>query len=124
MLSPGCMDDYIEPDLESFSSHTTLERTIIPNTMSIFITSVDPKAQRGSLPALSRTYAVASYQLFNYTISNLPSGGYNAELVKQLTPEMQDIFQKGNILVTYVPDDTITFVTQNNIVRCGHLKIF
>jgi len=63
------------------------------NTISIFVTSIDPIAKPGSLPALSRTYAVASYQLFNYTISNLPSGGYNAELVKQLTPEMQDIIQ-------------------------------
>ena len=59
------------------------------NTISIFATSVDPITQPGSLPALSRTYAVASYQLFNYQIPNMPSGAYNAELVKQLTPEMQ-----------------------------------
>jgi len=59
------------------------------NTISIFATTVDPITQPGSLPALARTYAVASYQLFNYQISNLPSGAYNAELVKQLSLEMQ-----------------------------------
>ncbi len=63
------------------------------NTISIFATTVDPITQPGSLPALSRTYSVASYQLFNYQISDLPSGAYNAELVKQLSPEMQDNIQ-------------------------------
>jgi metallophosphoesterase (TIGR03768 family) len=60
------------------------------NTISIFATDVDPIADPGSLPALSRYYSVASFQLFNYQVSYLPSGAYNAELVKQLTPEMQD----------------------------------
>ena len=60
------------------------------NTISIFATDVDPIANPGSLPALSRSYAVASYQLFNYQTPYMPSGAYNAELVKQLTPEMQD----------------------------------
>jgi metallophosphoesterase (TIGR03768 family) len=60
------------------------------NTISIFATDVDPIANPGSLPALSRTYAIAAYQLFNYQIPYVPSGDYNAELVKLLTPEMQD----------------------------------
>ncbi len=64
------------------------------NTISIFATSVDPLAQPGSLPALARMYAIASYQLFSYQISELPSGAYNAELLKQLTPEMQAKIQK------------------------------
>ena len=59
------------------------------NTISIFATDVNPIADPGSLPALSRYYAVASYQLFNYQITNGPSGAYNAELIKYLTPEMQ-----------------------------------
>jgi metallophosphoesterase (TIGR03768 family) len=59
------------------------------NTISVFATSVDPIANQGSLPALSRTYAVASDQLFNQQTSYPPSGAYNAELVKQLTTEMQ-----------------------------------
>ena len=59
------------------------------NTISVFATSVDPIAQLGSLPALSRTYAVASLQIFNTPGLYLPSGAYNAELVKQLSAEMQ-----------------------------------
>jgi len=59
------------------------------NTISIFATDVDPIAKPGFLPALSRSYAVASYQIFNYQTPYVPSGSYNAELVKQLTPEMQ-----------------------------------
>ncbi len=60
------------------------------NTISIFATDVDPIANPGSLPALSRYYAIASYQLYNYQVPDMPSGAYNAELVKQLTPKMQD----------------------------------
>jgi hypothetical protein len=59
------------------------------NTISVFATSVDPIAKPGTLPALSRTYAVASSQLFNTQGPYLPSGAYNAELVKQLSTEMQ-----------------------------------
>jgi hypothetical protein len=44
--------------------------------------------------ALSRTYAVASSQLFNTQEPYLPSGAYNAELVKQLRSDMQLIIQK------------------------------
>jgi metallophosphoesterase (TIGR03768 family) len=69
------------------------------NTISIFATNVDPIAEPGSLVALSRSYSVASYQLFNYQVQYAPSGAYNAELVKQLSPEMQIIIQNYGIAV-------------------------
>ena len=59
------------------------------NTVSIFTTDVDPAVSDGSLAAKSRSYAIASLQTFNITPDPMPSGSYNAELVKQLTPEMQ-----------------------------------
>jgi metallophosphoesterase (TIGR03768 family) len=60
------------------------------NTVSVFATDVDPSVSNGSPAAISRSYAVATVQLFNNTIVPSPSGVYNAELVKQLSPEMQD----------------------------------
>jgi metallophosphoesterase (TIGR03768 family) len=59
------------------------------NTVSIFTTDVDPAVRDGTPAAKSRSYAIASLQIFNYTPAPPPSGSYNAELVKQLTPEMQ-----------------------------------
>ena len=59
------------------------------NTISIFTTNVDPAVKDGSLAAISRSYGVAAQQIFNNPIVLLPTGSYNAELVKQLTPEMQ-----------------------------------
>ena len=59
------------------------------NTVSIFTNDVDPSVRAGSPAAQSRSYAVATLQIFNYTVTPNPSGAYNAELVKQLTPEMQ-----------------------------------
>jgi metallophosphoesterase (TIGR03768 family) len=58
-------------------------------TISIFVTDVDPAVEDGSLAALSRTFAVAAQQLFQNPLPLLPSGSYNAELVKQLSPDMQ-----------------------------------
>lgn len=55
-------------------------------TISIFATNIDPVAKEGSLAAKSRSYAIAAHQIFKYPLSN-PS--YNAELLKQLSPEMQ-----------------------------------
>lgn len=63
------------------------------NTVSIFTTDVDPAVKDGSLAAISRSYAVAAQQLFKNKMGLLPTGSYNAELVKQLTPEMQDKFR-------------------------------
>ena len=58
-------------------------------TISIFTTDVDPAVKAGSPAATSRSYAVAAEELFQNPISYLPTGSYNAELVKQLSPEMQ-----------------------------------
>ncbi|MFA5879818.1 MAG: TIGR03768 family metallophosphoesterase [Candidatus Margulisiibacteriota bacterium] len=59
------------------------------NTISIFTTNVDPAVKTGSMADTSRTYGVAAQQLFNNQVDLLPTGAYNAELVKQLTPTMQ-----------------------------------
>ncbi|MBK8884178.1 MAG: TIGR03768 family metallophosphoesterase [Bacteroidales bacterium] len=67
------------------------------NTISIFTTNVDPVMKEGSLPALSRYYAVAAQQIFNVLKPYAPSFSYNAELVKQLSPEMQIEIQKSTI---------------------------
>jgi hypothetical protein len=60
------------------------------NTISIFATNVDPAVKAGSIAEISRKYAIGAYQL--YKEDRVPS--YNAELVKQLTPEMQKKIQK------------------------------
>jgi metallophosphoesterase (TIGR03768 family) len=59
------------------------------NTVSIITTDVDPVMNNGTLPALSRYYAVAAQQIFNVLKPYAPSFSYNAELVKQLNTEMQ-----------------------------------
>ena len=59
------------------------------NTVSIFVTDVDPAVREGSLAAISRSYAAATRQIFNMTPDPMSTGSYDAELVKQLTPEMQ-----------------------------------
>ena len=63
------------------------------NTISILATNVDPAVAGGSPAAKSRASSVAANQLFT-TAPRFPgvataSGAYNAELVKQLSPEMQ-----------------------------------
>jgi len=71
------------------------------NTISIVTTNVDPAVKDGTPAAKSRSYAVATQQIINtnvYTnnptgdpsIKPMPTGSYNAELVKKLSPEMQD----------------------------------
>ena len=55
------------------------------NTVSIFATDVDPAVKEGSFAAISRSYAIAAHQIFKLPVPQI----YNAELVKQLTPEMQ-----------------------------------
>jgi metallophosphoesterase (TIGR03768 family) len=59
------------------------------DTLSIFTTNVDPAVKDGSLAAISRSYAIAIQQIYNYAVFNPPTGSYNAELVKQLSPAMQ-----------------------------------
>jgi metallophosphoesterase (TIGR03768 family) len=68
------------------------------NTVSIFTTDVDPAVKEGSLAATSRSYAIAAEQIFNNPINTTPTGSsYNAELVKQLSPEMQAKIQNYGI---------------------------
>jgi metallophosphoesterase (TIGR03768 family) len=65
------------------------------NTISIFATDVDPAVKEGSPAALSRSYTVAVDEIFtNNTVYFPPTGSYNAELVKQLSPEMQEKIKK------------------------------
>jgi metallophosphoesterase (TIGR03768 family) len=64
------------------------------NTVSIIITDVDPAVREGSPAATSRSYAVATQELDNNPIGLLPAGSYNAELIKQLSPAMQNKIQR------------------------------
>ena len=64
------------------------------NTVSILATDVDPIVKEGSPAAISRSYAVAAQQIFKNDLPYLPTGSYNAELVAQLSPEMQAKMQK------------------------------
>ncbi len=69
-------------------------------SISIVTTDVDPTVKDGTPAATSRSYALAAEQIvgadiydFNPTndptIKPMPTGSYNAELVKKLSPEMQ-----------------------------------
>jgi hypothetical protein len=57
-------------------------------TLSIVVTNVDPAVREGTPAARSRSYAIAAQQLFGTQVDGLPTGVFNAELIKQLTPEM------------------------------------
>jgi metallophosphoesterase (TIGR03768 family) len=70
-------------------------------TISIVTTDIDPAVKDGTPAATSRSYAIAAEQIvgadiydFNPTndptIKPMPTGSYNAELVKKLSPEMVD----------------------------------
>lgn len=60
-------------------------------TLSIFATDVDPSVAPGSLAETSRSYAVASQQIFVTDPSDAHARGpYNAELLVQLTPRMSE----------------------------------
>jgi len=70
------------------------------NTISIVATNVDPAVKDGSPASKSRKYAIAAQQILgadihNYNPTNdpsikpMPTASYNAELVKQLSKEMQ-----------------------------------
>jgi metallophosphoesterase (TIGR03768 family) len=64
------------------------------NTISIIITDVDPAVRDGSPAAMSRFYAIAARELYNTPTSpSTPTSTYNAELIKQLSPEMQTKIQ-------------------------------
>ena len=72
------------------------------NTISIVTADVDPAVKEGTPAATSRKYAIATAQIVRAwdfttkhnptndpTIKPMPTGSYNAELVKQLSPEMR-----------------------------------
>jgi metallophosphoesterase (TIGR03768 family) len=65
------------------------------NTISIVITCVDPAVSDGSPAAISRSYGVAAQQIYKLTLlpSSNPAHVYNAELIIQLSPEMQTKIQ-------------------------------
>jgi metallophosphoesterase (TIGR03768 family) len=62
------------------------------STVSLFVTDVDPNVEGNMLAEKSRSYAIAAYQIFNSSLPIQPTGSlsYNAELMKQLTPAMQE----------------------------------
>ncbi len=60
------------------------------NTISIFATDVDPAVKEGTIAAQSRSYGVAAMEIFNNTLPYSPSASYNAELIKPLSPDMQE----------------------------------
>jgi hypothetical protein len=62
------------------------------NTISIFVTDVDPAVKEGSLAEISRSYAIGAMQIFGTEnqITYPVSGAYNAELVKQLSTDMKN----------------------------------
>lgn len=61
------------------------------NSVSILAANVDPAVKDGSQAATARAYAIAANQVFNIMQPASPGsyGTYNAELFKQLSPEMQ-----------------------------------
>jgi metallophosphoesterase (TIGR03768 family) len=64
------------------------------NTVSIVTTNVDPAVSPGSPAGDSRDYAVGASRIFNATAQSITDGtsrAYNAELIKQLTPRMQQV---------------------------------
>ena len=63
------------------------------NTISIFVTDVDPAVTEGTPAAKSRAYSIGAARIFGATpdiLADTTSHSYNAELVKQLSPEMKD----------------------------------
>jgi len=72
------------------------------DTLSIVTTNVDPAVLEGTPAATSRQYSIAAMQIVGTwdlttknnptkdpTVRPMPTGSYNAELVKQLSPEMR-----------------------------------
>jgi len=60
----------------------------IDNTVSMRVTEVDPAVEYDSLAGVSRSYSIAAQQIFKNKLVPVPTGSCNAELVKQLSPEM------------------------------------
>jgi metallophosphoesterase (TIGR03768 family) len=87
------------PSLRDFSQEFRLFDIVrnSDNTISIFVTSVDPAVREGSPAATSRSYSIAAEQLFTtpptFPLVATASHAYNAELVKPLSPAMQTKMQ-------------------------------
>ncbi len=67
------------------------------NTVSVYVANVNPEVTLGSPAAKSRSYSIAAMDVINDTRVPLiyaPTGAYNAELIKALTPTMQEIIKK------------------------------
>jgi hypothetical protein len=70
------------------------------DTISILATNVDPAVRQGSPAATSRGYAIAIEQIYSSSKPTgqpkllRPTGSYNAELVKPLSPEMGKTIRK------------------------------
>lgn len=78
------------------------------DTLSIMTINVDPAVRAGSVAEKSRTYAIAASQIVKNaddvehhnptgdpSIHFMPSGAYNADLLKTLTPQMIRKLQSG-----------------------------
>jgi metallophosphoesterase (TIGR03768 family) len=67
------------------------------DTISIIVRSIDPAVAEGSLAEKSRGFSVAEQQFYptGIPLNDLTTGPYNAELVKQLSPEMQTIIHNS-----------------------------
>lgn len=76
------------------------------NTISIFTTDVDPAVKEGSLASLSRSYAIATHDIFNNKMAFVLTDSYNAELVKQLSPEMQNKIASYTAKISKQKDST------------------
>lgn len=63
------------------------------NTLSILATNVDPAVAPGSPADISRAYSIAANEIFDGAPPYSPSGAYNAELVIQLSAEMQAVIK-------------------------------
>jgi metallophosphoesterase (TIGR03768 family) len=106
-LQPGPVSDptlgFWEVETASLRDHPQQFRTWdirrnSDNTISIIITNVDPAVSPGSPAGKSRGYALGAFRIFGATpeiIADTTSHAYNAELVVQLTPQMQAVI--GNV---------------------------
>jgi metallophosphoesterase (TIGR03768 family) len=97
IISQGPQNSFWEVETSSLRDFPQQFRTFdirrnSDNTISIMITNVDPAVAAGSPAAKSRGYAIGAQRIFGATpaiLADTTSHSYNAELVKQLSPEMQ-----------------------------------
>jgi len=78
---------------------------------------MDPSVSDGSLADKSRSYGVAAQEIDLNTLNPSPKGIYNAELVKQLSPEMQE--KIGNLFPTPVVNNGGEYSSTTPVVNNG-----